>query len=76
MKNKIIASLLTAGLIVVVTGCASTNGVKLVQALAGDPATVQLDVTTVWATVHFYRSGGVTNNSPSVVTPTNQSLRK
>lgn len=39
------------------TGCSSTNITSLVDALAKDPATVRLHVTSVYGTVDFVRVG-------------------
>lgn len=44
-------------LLLVCTGCSSTNITSLVQALAKDPATVAVSVQSVYGTVYFMRTG-------------------
>jgi hypothetical protein len=42
-------------LLLLCAGCSTTNVTKLVQALAKDPATVAVQVTSVYGTVTFVR---------------------
>lgn len=46
---------LTALSLLFLTGCSTTNITKLVQALGKDPATVAVQVTSVYGTVTFVR---------------------
>ena len=48
-----------------VGGCVGTAGV--VRELAKDPAHVNLTVSTVWATIHLERWGGMTTNTTVMV---------
>ena len=46
---------LTALSLLLLCGCSTTNVTRLVQALAKDPATVAVQVTSVYGTVTFVR---------------------
>ena len=48
-----------------VAGCSTTNITKLVGALAKDPATVAVQITSVYGTVTFVRTGD-TNRQVSI----------
>jgi len=48
-----------------VAGCSTTNITKLVGALAKDPATVAVQITSVYGTVTFVRVGD-TNRQVSI----------
>ncbi len=61
MRN-LIAALSLLGL----TGCSSTNITKLVNALAKDPATSVVKITTIYGSVSYTRVGLLTNESASV----------
>lgn len=69
MKSKIQIGLSLVVVLVLISGCATSNGVKLATALAGDPATVDLTVTTPWGGLVFHRESpgqGQTNSVVSV----------
>jgi len=38
------------------TSCSTTNITKLAEQLKNDPATVDLNVTTIWGSFYFHRS--------------------
>lgn len=48
------------------TGCSSTNITKLVGALAKDPATSVIKISTIYGTVNYTRVGLGTNETASV----------
>jgi hypothetical protein len=50
----------------ILAGCSSTNITKLVGALAKDPATSWVSVTTIYGTVKYVRIGVMTNESAQV----------
>jgi len=52
--------------LIALTGCSSTNITKLVQALAKDPATSVIKISTVYGTVNYTRVGLMTNETASV----------
>jgi len=51
---------------VVCSGCSSTNITKLVGALKNDPATVCVNVSSVYGTVRFTRTNPRTNETVTV----------
>jgi len=58
--------LLAVPLALLLAGCSSTNITKLVGALAKDPATSVVKVTTIYGTVSYTRVGVMTNETASV----------
>jgi hypothetical protein len=56
---------LTALFCLLLTGCSTTNVTKLVGALSKDPATVAVQITSVYGTVTFVRVGD-TNRQVSI----------
>jgi hypothetical protein len=54
-------------------GCSTTNITKMTEALAQDPANVDVEVRSPWGTVSFHRSNpgfSGTNSNAILVTPT------
>ncbi len=47
-------------------GCSSTNITKLVGALAKDPATSVIKITTIYGNISYTRVGILTNETASV----------
>ena len=52
--------------LIALTGCSSTNISKLVQALAKDPSTSVVKITTIYGNVSYTRVGLLTNETASV----------
>lgn len=52
--------------LIALTGCSSTNITKLVSALAKDPATSVVKITTIYGSVSYTRVGLMTNETASV----------
>lgn len=52
--------------VLALTGCSSTNITKLVNALAKDPATSVVKITTIYGNVSYTRVGLMTNETASV----------
>ena len=50
-----------------VTGCANVSSV--VRAMAKDPATVHVRVTSVYGTVEVFRAAPTTNSMPHTINP-------
>ena len=62
MKNKLFFIIP----ILLLCGCSPTNISNLVKAVAKDPATVIIKVSSVYGTVSYTRVGLLTNESASV----------
>ena len=67
MKNKKFLVPVLISAVILISGCATSNGVKLATALAGDPATVDLTVTTPWGGLVFHRDSPGLGSSNNVV---------
>jgi len=67
MKKIItIASVL---ILAALTGCSTTNISDLTKALANDPATVQVNVSSVYGTLRFTRVGNQPGTGKTTVAP-------
>lgn len=55
-------TILALSLLLVLTGCSTTNISKLTQALSKDPAIVSVKVSSVYGTVNVVRVGTTTNS--------------
>jgi len=62
MKKLILPTLA----VLLLAGCSSTNITKLVGALAKDPATSVVKVTTIYGSISYVRIGVTTNQTVSV----------
>ena len=62
MKSKLLLILP----LVLLCGCSPTNISNLVKAVAKDPATVTIKVSSVYGTVSYTRVGLMTNETASV----------
>jgi hypothetical protein len=52
-----------------ISGCSTTNISELTKALANDPATVQVNVSSIYGTLRFTRVGGQSVGSKTTVAP-------
>lgn len=50
-------------IVVLLSGCSSTNVTKLVQAAAKDPASVKISVRSPWGTVDYERTNPAATNA-------------
>ena len=50
-------------------GCMTNNAAKLAAALAKDPATVHLRVTTIYGVIEFSRTAPLTNSMAHTISP-------
>ena len=71
MKNQArkLGILAAALIALALTGCSTTNISDLTKALANDPATVQVNVSSVYGTLRFTRVGNQPGTGKTTVAP-------
>jgi len=67
MRKLTSIALLLVG--VLLSGCAATNITKFTQALAKDPAIVNMSVTSIYGNVKFTRIGSIATNESVTISP-------